>query len=177
MSQKYYKLANACSLIYMMLHRLDDIHLLYNYSLDFLLDIFTTVLKSHRLANVKDHDTRLLLILQELFSVFVIVIIILISVFRPHMLGCPKGCCTMIKFCWLCCFIASSHVVRANKMFTRKNSANSKKSHLNNYFLPHMHSLQRHSAKNLCNKTKSPIFEKSFRMRSFITISLFLFAE
>ncbi|KAL3112905.1 hypothetical protein niasHT_015611 [Heterodera trifolii] len=68
-SQKYYKLANACSLIYLMLHRLDEIHLLYNYSLDFLLDIFTTVLKSPQLGNVKDYDARLSIILQNLFSV------------------------------------------------------------------------------------------------------------
>ncbi|KAL3113938.1 hypothetical protein niasHT_017888 [Heterodera trifolii] len=68
-SQKYYKLANACLLIYLMLHRLGEIHLLYNYSLDFLLDIFTTVLKSPQLGNVKDHDARLSIILQNLFSV------------------------------------------------------------------------------------------------------------
>ncbi|KAL3074128.1 hypothetical protein niasHT_033336 [Heterodera trifolii] len=68
-SQKYYKLANACSLIYLMLHRLGEIHLLYNYSLDFLLDIFTTVLKSPQLGNVKDYDARLSIILQNLFSV------------------------------------------------------------------------------------------------------------
>ncbi|KAL3100094.1 hypothetical protein niasHS_000705 [Heterodera schachtii] len=68
-SQKYYKLANACSLIYLMLHRLGEIHLLYNYSLDFLLDIFTTVLESPQLGNVKDYDVRLSIIFQNLFSV------------------------------------------------------------------------------------------------------------
>uniref|UniRef100_A0A183BLW5 Dynein heavy chain, cytoplasmic n=2 Tax=Globodera pallida TaxID=36090 RepID=A0A183BLW5_GLOPA len=68
-SQKYHKLANACSLIYLMLHRLDEVHLLYNYSLEFLLDIFTTVLKSPQLSNVKDYEARLSIILQNLFSV------------------------------------------------------------------------------------------------------------
>jgi dynein heavy chain 1, cytosolic len=69
-SQEYNKLATACSYIYMMLHQLDEIHLLYNYSLDFLLDIFTNALKSPRLSGVKDHHTRLSIILQDLFSVF-----------------------------------------------------------------------------------------------------------
>lgn len=64
------KLANACSQIYMTLHHLDEVHLLYNYSLDFLLDIFTNVLKSPKLSNVRDYDNRLKIILQDLFSVF-----------------------------------------------------------------------------------------------------------
>ncbi|KAL3097516.1 hypothetical protein niasHS_003964 [Heterodera schachtii] len=51
------------------LNRLDEIHLRYNYSLDFLLDIFTTVLKSPQLGNVIDYDARLSIILQNLFSV------------------------------------------------------------------------------------------------------------
>ncbi|CAK5084784.1 unnamed protein product [Meloidogyne enterolobii] len=67
-SQEYNKLATACSYIYMMLHQLEEIHLLYNYSLDFLLDIFTNALKSPRLSGVKDHHTRLSIILQDLFS-------------------------------------------------------------------------------------------------------------
>jgi dynein heavy chain 1 len=67
-SHEYNKLATACSYIYMMLHQLDEIHLLYNYSLDFLLDIFTNALKSPKLSGVKDHHTRLSIILQDLFS-------------------------------------------------------------------------------------------------------------
>lgn len=68
-SQKYVRLSHACSLIYLMLHHLDEVHFLYHYSLDFLLDIFTDVLKSPQLENVSDHDERLAIITSNLFQV------------------------------------------------------------------------------------------------------------
>lgn len=69
MSQKYIRLAHACSLIYLMLHHLDEVHFLYNYSLEFLMDMFTSSLNSPQLTGVKEYDARLSTILQSLFSV------------------------------------------------------------------------------------------------------------
>lgn len=63
------KLAHACSLIYLTLHHLDEIHFLYHYSLEFLLDIFTDVLKSSQLNGVSDYDQRLTVIINNLFQV------------------------------------------------------------------------------------------------------------
>lgn len=68
-SQTYAKLSHACSLIYLTLHHLDEIHFLYHYSLEFLLDIFTDVLKSSQLSGVTDYDQRLSVIVNNLFQV------------------------------------------------------------------------------------------------------------
>ena len=68
-SQQYSRLARACSLIYLKLFNLHEVHSLYRYSLDFLLDIFTAVLKSPELENVGDRDARLAIITSNLFQV------------------------------------------------------------------------------------------------------------
>lgn len=45
------------------------VHFLYHYSLDFLLDIFTCVLKSPELNQTQDHMHRLNIIMSNLFQV------------------------------------------------------------------------------------------------------------
>lgn len=68
-SQQYAKLAHACSLIYLTLYHLHEVHFLYRYSLDFLLDIFNDVLKSPELESVKEPAKRLSIIINSLFQV------------------------------------------------------------------------------------------------------------
>jgi dynein heavy chain 1 len=68
-SQQYAKLAHACSLIYLTLYHLHEVHFLYRYSLDFLLDIFNDVLKSPELESAKDPEKRLSIIINNLFQV------------------------------------------------------------------------------------------------------------
>ena len=68
-SQRYSRLAHACSLIYLKLYHLFEVHFLYRYSLDFLLDIFTAVLRSPELDAVSDRDARLTIITKNLFQV------------------------------------------------------------------------------------------------------------
>ncbi|CEF66963.1 Dynein heavy chain, cytoplasmic [Strongyloides ratti] len=68
-SQKYVRLAHACSLIYLMLHQLEEVHFLYHYSLDFLLDIFTVALHSPQLKGVEDYGVRLSIITTNLFQI------------------------------------------------------------------------------------------------------------
>uniref|UniRef100_A0A914QQ18 Dynein heavy chain ATP-binding dynein motor region domain-containing protein n=1 Tax=Panagrolaimus davidi TaxID=227884 RepID=A0A914QQ18_9BILA len=48
-SQKYANLAHACSLVYLTLLHLDEVHFLYHYSVDFIIDIFDDVLKNSQL--------------------------------------------------------------------------------------------------------------------------------
>uniref|UniRef100_A0A0N5CI94 Restriction endonuclease subunit S n=1 Tax=Strongyloides papillosus TaxID=174720 RepID=A0A0N5CI94_STREA len=55
-SQQYVRLAHACSLIYLMLSQLNEIHFLYNYYLDFLLDIFKVSLSSPQLSGVAGYN-------------------------------------------------------------------------------------------------------------------------
>lgn len=68
-SQQYSRLAQACSLIYLMLQQLNEVHFLYQYSLDFLLEIFTAVLNTPQLSSVSDYDQRLNIITSSLFQV------------------------------------------------------------------------------------------------------------
>lgn len=68
-SQQYAKLAHACSLIYLTLYHLHEIHFLYRFSLEFLLDIFTDVLKSPELDAAKEPAKRLSIIVNSLFQV------------------------------------------------------------------------------------------------------------
>ncbi|KAK6731031.1 hypothetical protein RB195_007476 [Necator americanus] len=67
-SGQYQRLAAACSQIYHTLQQLNEVHFLYQYSLDFLLDIFTCVLKSPELAQTQDHMQRLNIITSNLFQ-------------------------------------------------------------------------------------------------------------
>ncbi|VDM83697.1 unnamed protein product, partial [Strongylus vulgaris] len=67
-SGQYQRLAAACSQIYHTLQQLNEVHFLYQYSLDFLLDIFTCVLKSPELAQTQDHMQRLNIITANLFQ-------------------------------------------------------------------------------------------------------------
>jgi len=53
----------------MTLNGLSEVHFLYNYSLEFLLEIFTYVLKSSDLESVKDYAQRLSIITSNLFKV------------------------------------------------------------------------------------------------------------
>lgn len=54
-----------------MLHHLYEVHFLYHYSLEFILDIFTVVLKSAQLESISDYDQRLTIITSNLFQVIV----------------------------------------------------------------------------------------------------------
>uniref|UniRef100_A0AC35TT30 DHC_N1 domain-containing protein n=1 Tax=Rhabditophanes sp. KR3021 TaxID=114890 RepID=A0AC35TT30_9BILA len=67
-SQQYVRLAHACSLIYLMLHQLDEVHFLYHYSLDFLLEMFTVALTVPQLKDVSDYGQRLNIITGNLFQ-------------------------------------------------------------------------------------------------------------
>ncbi|CAB3408082.1 unnamed protein product [Caenorhabditis bovis] len=67
-SAQYQRLANACSHIYHTLQQLNEIHFLYHYSLDFLVEIFTYVLKSPELAQISDYAKRLRIITANLFQ-------------------------------------------------------------------------------------------------------------
>uniref|UniRef100_A0A7E4ZT92 Dynein heavy chain, cytoplasmic n=1 Tax=Panagrellus redivivus TaxID=6233 RepID=A0A7E4ZT92_PANRE len=68
-TQRYVNLAHGCSLIYLTLLHLNDVHFLYHYSLDFVIDMFTDVLKTTALEGVTDHGKRLEIITNTLFQV------------------------------------------------------------------------------------------------------------
>uniref|UniRef100_A0A1I7Y6V7 Dynein heavy chain, cytoplasmic n=1 Tax=Steinernema glaseri TaxID=37863 RepID=A0A1I7Y6V7_9BILA len=67
-SNQYQRLAHACSLIYSTLQQLNEVHFLYQYSLDFLVDIFTVALKSPQLIGITDYGKRLAIISSNLFQ-------------------------------------------------------------------------------------------------------------
>src|SRR5437868_53430 len=63
-------LANACSSIYFMLDNMHQMHFLYQYSLQFFLDMFNSVLNGNpKLNAAKDHSQRLDIITRDLFQV------------------------------------------------------------------------------------------------------------
>ncbi|KAF8367390.1 dhc-1 [Pristionchus pacificus] len=65
-SAQYQPLAAACSQIYHTLEQLNEVHFLYQYSLDFLLDMFTTALETPDLQG--DYTQRLTMITATLFK-------------------------------------------------------------------------------------------------------------
>ena len=68
-SQQYMPLSMACSSIYFTIDNLHQVHYLYQYSLQFFLDIFTNLLNNNpRLNDVKDFAKRLQIITQHLFE-------------------------------------------------------------------------------------------------------------
>lgn len=67
-SAQYQRLANACAAIYHTLQQLNEVHFLYRYSLDFLVDIFTCVLKTPELGQQADYTARLKVITTSLFQ-------------------------------------------------------------------------------------------------------------
>ncbi|XP_021916198.1 dynein heavy chain, cytoplasmic isoform X1 [Zootermopsis nevadensis] len=69
-SQQYMPLSQACSNIYFTMDSLNQIHFLYQYSLKFFLDIFSSVLYSNpKLGSVTDHGARLAIVTRDLFGV------------------------------------------------------------------------------------------------------------
>ncbi|XP_052105179.1 cytoplasmic dynein 1 heavy chain 1-like isoform X5 [Mytilus californianus] len=67
-SQQYVPLAMSCSSIYFTLEALKQVHFLYQYSLQFFLEIFHTVFtSSDKLKGQKDYAARLSIITNELF--------------------------------------------------------------------------------------------------------------
>ncbi|KAF6780273.1 hypothetical protein AHF37_00288 [Paragonimus kellicotti] len=69
-SQQYASLAQSCSGIYFTLEAMNQVHFLYQYSLQFLLDVFTCVLTQNaRLKDVRDCAQRLKIITKDLFQV------------------------------------------------------------------------------------------------------------
>ncbi|KAG8561687.1 hypothetical protein GDO81_015440 [Engystomops pustulosus] len=69
-SQQYLPLSTACSSIYFTMESLKQIHFLYQYSLQFFLDIYHTVLyENANLKNTTDHTQRLSAITKDLFQV------------------------------------------------------------------------------------------------------------
>ena len=68
-SQQYMPLSTACSSIYFTLDALHQVHFLYQYSLQFFLDMFTDVLTNNpRLGAQKDYATRLSIITTDLYQ-------------------------------------------------------------------------------------------------------------
>ena len=71
-SLQYKPLSQACSNMYFTMDTLNQIHFLYQYSLKFFLDIFSSALLSNeKLKTVTDHTQRLNIITQDLFIVSV----------------------------------------------------------------------------------------------------------
>lgn len=69
-SQQYLSLSQACSSMYFTMDSLNQVHFLYQYSLQMFLDIFSTVLYSNRhLDGLTDYAARLTHITRDLFSV------------------------------------------------------------------------------------------------------------
>ncbi|XP_016305378.1 LOW QUALITY PROTEIN: cytoplasmic dynein 1 heavy chain 1-like [Sinocyclocheilus anshuiensis] len=69
-SQQYLSLSSACSSIYFTMEALNQMHFLYQYSLQFFLDIYHTVLyENSNLKSVSDHTQRLSHITKDLFQV------------------------------------------------------------------------------------------------------------
>ncbi|XP_046434442.1 dynein heavy chain, cytoplasmic isoform X5 [Neodiprion pinetum] len=69
-SQQYLPLSQACSNMYFTMDSLNQVHFLYQYSLQMFLDIFTSVLcQNTKLSGISDHTQRLSLITSDLFSV------------------------------------------------------------------------------------------------------------
>ncbi|VDP72907.1 unnamed protein product [Echinostoma caproni] len=69
-SQQYVSLAQSCSNIYFTLEAMNQVHFLYHYSLQFLLDVFSHVLsKNPHLKDVRDYAQRLKVITKDLFQV------------------------------------------------------------------------------------------------------------
>ncbi|PIC53070.1 hypothetical protein B9Z55_002922 [Caenorhabditis nigoni] len=67
-SAQYQRLATACSHVYHTLQQLNEIHFLYHYSLNFLVEIFTYVLKTPELSSTIDYAKRLRIITTSLFK-------------------------------------------------------------------------------------------------------------
>lgn len=69
-SHQYIPLAQSCSSIYFTLESLNQVHFLYQFSLQFFLDIFTAVLMENpHLKDVKEYNQRLSVITSDLFKV------------------------------------------------------------------------------------------------------------
>lgn len=68
-SQQYIPLAQSCSSIYFTLEALQQVHFLYQYSLQFFLDIFHSVLYNNsHLTGVKEYGSRLAITTSDLFQ-------------------------------------------------------------------------------------------------------------
>ena len=67
-SLQYMPLAKACSSIYFTIDNLDQIHFLYQYSLQFFLDIFNSLLVNKVLEGITDYGKRLSIITSHLFE-------------------------------------------------------------------------------------------------------------
>ncbi|XP_014790579.2 cytoplasmic dynein 1 heavy chain 1 [Octopus bimaculoides] len=68
-SQQYIPLAQSCSSIYFTLEALQQVHFLYQYSLQFFLDIFHSVLYNNsHLTGVKEYGSRLAITTADLFQ-------------------------------------------------------------------------------------------------------------
>ncbi|XP_078314970.1 cytoplasmic dynein 1 heavy chain 1-like isoform X1 [Crassostrea virginica] len=67
-SQQYVPLATSCSSIYFSMEALQQVHFLYQYSLQLFLEIFHSVLQSNKLNGVKEYAARLSIITNELFQ-------------------------------------------------------------------------------------------------------------
>lgn len=69
-SQQYIPLAQSCSSIYFTLESLNQIHFLYQFSLQFFLDIFSSILANNKnLEGVTNYTARLSTITTDLFQV------------------------------------------------------------------------------------------------------------
>ncbi|KAL3873221.1 hypothetical protein ACJMK2_036362 [Sinanodonta woodiana] len=67
-SHQYVPLAQSCSSIYFTLEGLKQVHFLYQYSLQFFLEIFHSVLSNNNLKGIKEYGARLSTITTDLFQ-------------------------------------------------------------------------------------------------------------
>uniref|UniRef100_A0A8C4QZM3 Uncharacterized protein n=1 Tax=Eptatretus burgeri TaxID=7764 RepID=A0A8C4QZM3_EPTBU len=68
-SQQYLPLSTACSSIYFTMEALNQIHFLYQYALQFFLDVYHAVLyENPRLQGLTDHTQRLNTLTKDLFQ-------------------------------------------------------------------------------------------------------------
>jgi dynein heavy chain 1 len=68
-SAQYRPLAQSCSSVYFTLESLNQVYFLYQFSLQFFLDIFLcTLYKNTKLHGIKDYHKRLPIIVKELFQ-------------------------------------------------------------------------------------------------------------
>ena len=67
-SRQYHPLSAACSHIYFTIESLHQIHFLYQFSLQFFLDIYHSLLNNSKMEEIKDSSERLTAITSQLYS-------------------------------------------------------------------------------------------------------------
>lgn len=75
-SEQYRTLASACSSIYFTLEGFNSVHFMYQYALQFFLEVFRSVLYGNeKLKDIKDPNTRLAILIESLSQVHFLVLL------------------------------------------------------------------------------------------------------